>query len=116
MLALAMLAWLVSPLGDSPVRAMGCHVPDRPAIGVDPPDHVSVWEMLDRGDVAPPVLTRVPCPGETPQAPVVVTVATGAACLTTIQVAFRGASGLLPSVEELARIEIPLSRLDRPPR
>jgi hypothetical protein len=115
-LALAMLAWLVSPLGDRPARAMGCHLIDRPALGIDPPGHVAAWELLDRVDDAPPVLTRVPCPGESPQAPIVVTVANGAACPTTATVTPRGPSGLLPSAERQAGIEPPPTRLDRPPR
>jgi hypothetical protein len=116
MLAMAMLAWLVSPLGDSPARAMGCHVPDRPTVGVDPPDHISAWEMLDGGDVAPPVLTRVPCPGETPQAPVVVTVATGAACLSAAMAAPPGPCGSSLAVEDIDGPDPHPFRLDRPPR
>jgi hypothetical protein len=120
MLALAMLVWFGSSLGARPARAAGCHVPDRPVLGVnstgqDDP-HIAAWALQDRGAVAPPALTRLPCPDQTPHAPMTSTVPMDASGLATVMT--------VPAVRYLSfgavdADEIPDPhpfRLDRPPR
>lgn len=120
MLALAVLVWLLSPLGDRPARAMGCHVPDRPVLGMDKSEgagtHVAAWAMIDPNPAAPPVLSRVPCPGETPQVPVVPVSQMGAACLARLGTMDETPVGSFHTVEAVDRLYAHPFRLDRPPR
>lgn len=116
-LALALFVWLSSPT--TPARAAGCHVPERPVLVTHSShqgDHSAAWDLSGDRPLAPPVLTKVPCPGEIPQAPVVTTInahvaLTDAAILTP---PIGGES--LPGAAACTRIQPPPSRLDRPPR
>jgi hypothetical protein len=114
-----MIAWLSSSIGATPAQAAGCHVPERPVL--DSPlswgrhGHRAAWELTDEVPTAPRVLTRVPCPGEVPQAPAVTIVAIGPALPLGVRIA-PPPTGLLPTGERIAPMEPRPFRLDRPPR
>lgn len=115
MLALAMLIGLALAFGASPARASGCHLDERPVLGSNPSGHVAAWQMTDDRPAPPPVLARVPCPGETPHPPAVVVVAPGAACSTPRASIVEGSSRpILPAEDAASPAPHPL-RLDRPP-
>jgi hypothetical protein len=120
MLALAMYIWLAAPFGATPTWAAGCHVPDRPVLGASPTGHddphIAAWEMPDGGDVAPPVLRRVPCPGETPGAPASSILPIGPACLAVVASAPAVQFGSFLALEDVESLDPFPSRLDRPPR
>ncbi len=115
-ITLAVLVW--SSLGARSARAAGCHVPERPVLGVRPAwdsqRHVEAWAITNAP--APPILERVPCSAEVLHPPVATPMSTGAADL--------GAAGFEPAIhsESLhagddAEILPPHRfRLDRPPR
>ena len=86
MLALATLVWFASPLGATSAKAAGCHVPERPVLGMNAtgPADDHAWTMADGVVVAPPVLTRVPCPGETPHGVSRTMAPVGIACLSVV--------------------------------
>ena len=120
MLALTMLVWFASSLGARPVQAAGCHVPDRPVLGVnstgqDDP-HIAAWVWQAGGAVAPPALRRLPCPDQIPHVLMISMVTMDAAGLATVVI--------VPAVRYLSfraidAAEIPDPRpfrLDRPPR
>lgn len=119
-LALAMLVWFALPIGQRSARAAGCHLPDRPVLGMDSSGqsarHIAAWAMLDAGEAAPPVLRRVPCPGETPRTTVIPMVAAGAACLIDVVRPTDGASCPFVAFEDVKRLDPHPFRLDRPPR
>ncbi len=111
---LALIA--LSPLGARPARAAGCHVPDRPVLGAGFQSRLSAWELADSVQVAPPIVKRLPCPGEVPHATVVVVlpIAADHAAMTEDEPS-------LPcrSIVNGDDAEMPpprASRLDRPPR
>lgn len=120
MFALAMLVWLALPLGARPAQASGCHIPERPILGVNPAGfhdrHIAAWSLHDRTEAAPPVLTRVPCPGETPR-PTVIPIATvAAAWLSAIESPPERPTGSFHAIEDADGPDPRPFRLDRPPR
>jgi hypothetical protein len=120
MLALAMLVWFASFFGARPAQAAGCHVTDRPVLGVNPPlqdaRHVAAWVMPDDGELAPPVLARVPCPGETPQASGSTMATIGFACLAAVVSGPVMPSGSFQAADDIESPDPHPFRLDRPPR
>ena len=120
MIALAILAWLATPVGSSPVRAAGCHVLDRPVLGIDLPGqadrHIAAWEMTEFDEVAPSILERVPCPDETPQIPATIATAIWAASLPAMALEPDSPSGLLQAIEDIESLDPHPFLLERPPR
>jgi hypothetical protein len=118
MLALAML--VSSPLGARPAQAAGCHVPERPVLGMQHSSRgearLQAWEMTDLRQVAPPILAQLPCPGQFPHSPIVVDVSVLAACMTTAGVKAHFDSELIPLGDDAEAIPHRPFRLDRPPR
>ncbi len=117
LLAPALVVWLWSAM---PAQAAGCHVPERPVLATplswERDGRTAAWAMTDDGPVAPHVLTRVPCPGEVPQVPVMTTVNAGQAILAPVEIAPSIGCESLVAVVNLATITPHFSRLDRPPR
>jgi hypothetical protein len=120
MLALAMLVWFASPFTARPAEGAGCHVSERPVLGVHPPGldavHVAAWQEPDRGSLAPPVLTRVPCPGETPHAPAISVPSIGPASLATFLRIPEIPDGPSLADNDVESLDPDPLRLDRPPR
>lgn len=118
--ALAMLVGFALPIAARPARAAGCHLPDRPVLGLDQAErsdhHTPAWALLGRGDLAPPILTRVPCPGETPRTTVIATGLSGAAGLVGAVTTFDGPPCPFVAFENIELLDPHPSRLDRPPR
>jgi hypothetical protein len=112
-----MFVWLSSPIGAAPARAAGCHVPERPILASpqspERPGEQLAWELMSELPAPPPVLTRVPCPGEVPQ----ITVGTIAAMLLpVVGVQSPPPSGPFLIAGRIASMRPHRSRLDRPPR
>jgi hypothetical protein len=120
MLALAMFVWLVAPFGVTPTWAAGCHVSDRPVLGANQrgqdETHIAAWEVSDGGNVAPPALRRVSCPGETPGAPASSIVSIGPACLAVVATAPAVRFRPFLALEDVESLDPFPFRLDRPPR
>jgi hypothetical protein len=119
-LALAMLVWLSSPMGARPAQAVGCHGPERPVLAMrlswDRAGRLEAWAMTADRPLAPPVLARVPCPGEVPQVPVASIASIGAAVLAAVEIAPPIRRESLPATDNIGRREPHPHRLDRPPR
>lgn len=119
-LALAMLSWFTVPGAVGSARASACHLPERPALGIDPPGdssrHVAAWEMLGASETAPPVVRHVPCPGESARTTAVAMFSAVLSGLGTFanppDIAPR--SRLVP--DDIDRLDPHPFRLDRPPR
>jgi hypothetical protein len=120
MLALAIVVWLASPMGARPARAAGCHLPERPVLvaplswGRD--GLLEAWAITEEVPLAPPVLTRVPCPGEVPQVPVVTLLGASQAILPTVETAPAIRRESVLAAAEIGPVEPHPFRLDRPPR
>jgi hypothetical protein len=118
-LVLLALAMIVSvPLGDSSARAAGCHVPDRPVLGMP-----LSWERDQRFESgmipdhrAPLALTHVPCSGEVPHVLDSTQGAIGPAHVVPGGVAPMTDSLPVLCPDERDSLDPPASRLDRPPR
>src|SRR5262245_10385726 len=91
MLVLAILVWLSTPMGARPAQAAGCHVPERPIVATplswEREGRLEAWAMTEDGPLAPPVLKRVPCPGEIPHVPATSTLTIGPALLAAAEIA-----------------------------
>ena len=120
MLALAIFVWLAMPVGSRPVRAAGCHVPDRPVLGINLPAQadrrIAAWEMTEFGEFAPSILKRLPCPDETPQLPAIIPLAIWADCLPAMALEPDSPSGLLQAIEDIETLDPDPVHLERPPR
>jgi hypothetical protein len=116
-LALAML--VSSPLGTRPAQAAGCHVPERPVLGMryssQEGARLQAWDLTEIRRF-PPSLTQLPCPGEIPHSPIVVNASVLAACLATADVEPPLDSELAPIGDDAEAIPPRPFRLDRPPR
>lgn len=119
-LALAMLVWFALPIGARPARAAGCHLPDRPVLGLDraerPDRRTPAWALLERGELAPPILTRVPCSGESPNTTVTARVPIVAELPATVLEGPVSASGRIQPFDDTDNRDPHPLRLDRPPR
>ncbi len=118
LLALALLA--SSPLGARPAQAAGCHVPERPVLGMRHSGHgearLRAWELADLRRIAPPIVTHLPCPGDVPHSPIVVDVSVMAACTASSDLEPPLDSELTPLGDDAEVIPPAPLRLDRPPR
>ena len=118
--ALAMLVWFMLPLATTPTKAAGCHVAERPALGFGQAERgdsrIPAWGMQNRVEFAPPVLTRLPCPADTPHSPPIATVAIGAACLMKIATIPPLHSGPFRAIDTMGFLDPHPFRVDRPPR
>jgi hypothetical protein len=120
MLALAIAVWLSSPMGARPARAAGCHLPERPILATplswERDGRLEAWAITAEVHLAPPALTRVPCPGEVPQGPVVTTASAGQAILLPVDVAAPCGCESLLAAADIGHVQPHPFRLDRPPR
>lgn len=119
-LALAFLVWLASPIGASRARASGCHLGDRPVLGVDRTDSLERLDVVLGISVAtidaPPILTGIPCPVESAHVSPITTLAAEAARLPSRLAIPRTPSGTCLPVIETDFLDPFPCRLDRPPR
>lgn len=120
MLALAMLLWFAAPGVVGSARASACHLPERPSLGIDPPGgltrHVPAWGIRDASASAPPIFTRVPCPGESARTVAVAMVPGMFAGPGAFAHRPEAASGPWIPFDDIDRVDPRPSRLDRPPR
>lgn len=119
-LALAMFVWFAVPMGVGTAQAAGCHLPDRPVLGLSLDQrterHEPVWALLGRGRAAPPVLTRVPCSAEIPGTTVIVmSLVSADGVPASLDDPIAGSWRIL-SFDDLGGRDPDPGRLDRPPR
>jgi hypothetical protein len=115
-----MIVWLSTPMDATPARAAGCHVPERPVLATplswERQQRLAAWELTDDVPMAPRVLTRVPCPDEVPQVPVVTTTTGETALPLRRPIPPPPMVASLQTGERIAPTEPRPFRLDRPPR
>jgi hypothetical protein len=105
-------------IGAQPSYAAGCHVQDRPVLQIS-----LSWENLQEIDplapsriLAPPILTHVPCGGETPFAPGSLAHPVVAILIDNSPLPLQSRSGLPFEHTRVHHAQPPSLRLDRPPR
>jgi hypothetical protein len=119
LLALVLLVWLSSPLTVTRAPAAGCHVPERPVLAAPLSRErgtLTAWQITDLRPAAPPVLTRLPCPGEVPQVPGVPIAAIAPVSRSRREIAPLPRRESRSTADDISRIDPHPSRLDRPPR
>lgn len=116
MTALAAIAISAAP--GQPAVAAGCHVPDRPALGLPLAlDLAGRIELPGRShDQTPPIVRRIPCSGEVPSMPVVSSVLIGPAMLGAAGRDCPATSETCSTADVVVRPVPHALRLDRPPR
>jgi hypothetical protein len=72
--------------------------------------------MVDLREVAPPILTQLPCPGEVPHLPILVDVSLVAACVAMAECSPPLLSEALPPGDDAEAIPPPPFHVDRPPK
>jgi len=114
------LAWVAVTLGSRPASAAGCHVRERPVLGLTFSEELGGGHPATpeaHADARPPAFVPIPCSGETPSSTAGDTPAPPSATRPSADQTPPAPGGVTPPyADRCAKPRLDAERLDRPPR